>query len=148
MSGSRANAGICLSCGWKGTRAAANVGPCPKCNANHVVVAGSPDIIPLDPVLIAKTLDAHPFLFWRVQRALGNRRLVGPWMPVGPNYWERADLDGVRVAWIWFELGGFNWETGDAKGSVSELRTAQARADGALMDRDVDEHWRIVDPVR
>ena len=139
---------FCLACGWKGQRAEGGpTAPCPKCSSAAVVLAGVEIPVPRDPVLIARLLDAEPALFWRVMRALSSRTLVGPWRGIGDGDWERSTFDGPRIAWIWVELGGFNWETREGRGSCGSLLLAMVDADGALEER-ATEGLRLVDPIR
>jgi len=140
---------LCLQCAWKGQRTLASAAnPCPKCGSMQVAVAGVGMAIPYDPSQIARILDADPALHWRVLRALGSRILIGPWTPIGADYWERATFDGTRSAWIWLELGAFNWETSESKGAAASLQLAMAAADRTLEDRAIDANWRLVNPVR
>ena len=66
-------------------------------------------------------VEQHPHIAWRVQQALIEMRLAGPWEdhPGRRDCWVRRDHKGMVVASVWWER--------DAKGELVEGPAGRAR---------------------
>jgi hypothetical protein len=108
-----------------------------------MIRTGDPPPVPADPKVIATALNANPRLLWQVRREIANLRVASPWLPFGPDYFERIELaDGSRVASVRLELGVFVWQTSNHKGFDERVEKALRAADEALVGE--NPMWRLV----
>jgi hypothetical protein len=108
-----------------------------------VVRAGDTEFpLSRDPRVVARALNADPWLLWQVLRELGPLRIAAPWTSFKDGYYERIANDGSRAASVRVELGAYQWETAHHRGFASELEVAVAQADEALAGESI--HWRLL----